>query len=80
MIRLIFNKTAIPRTTTREQWRDIWRWKRETEKKLAEQAAKHLEAVIMFGTSHPEILDRYMDRATNPPVMIYPPIEHEQFN
>lgn len=75
MIKLIFNSTAIPRTTTREQWREIYRWKRTTEKKLEASAKERIKNMVTFGTSHPEILSDYIDRLVNPPVMPYPPFD-----
>lgn len=33
-MQLIFNQNAISRTITREQWREIHRWRRETSKRL----------------------------------------------
>lgn len=75
MITLIFRADAIPRTTTREQWREIHRWKRETEKKLREAAELRMRNLAAFGTTHPELLRGYMDEIINPPVMYYPPLE-----
>lgn len=80
MIRLIFNSKAIPRTTTRDEWRKIYRWRRVTERELREAMQMKLENVAIYGTSHPEILRDFIDRAVNPPVMFYPPLEPEHFS
>lgn len=75
MVTLIFDRARIPRTTTREQWRAIWRWKRATEKELAkheEEMRDRLQLLAAYGTTHPELLSGYIDRMANPPVMIYP--------
>lgn len=72
MIRLLFNAAAIPRTTTREQWREIDRWRRVTERTLRAERDRQIANMITYGTSHPELLGDFIDRAINPPIMVYP--------
>lgn len=73
MIQLIFNKTAIPRTTTRKEWREIYRWKRSIEREMDNYFEAAHEAISLYGKDHPTLMRNYLDRATNPPVIIYPP-------
>jgi hypothetical protein len=80
MYRLIFQPHRIPRTTTREEWQDIWRWRRVTERTLNDWAkkhrqilAKHAEDGMIFGFSTLMIED-----LINPPVLIYPDLPQNQ--
>ncbi len=75
VIKLVFDRQAIPRSTTREAWRVIWRWKRVTEKKMREQEAEFSRMysnMLIYGTSHPEILRGMENKMMNPPIMLYP--------
>lgn len=74
MIQLLFQQGAIPRTTTREEWRKIDRWRRETTKRLRADAEQGLATALTLGVSHPGIMEDYINRAVNPPVLIYPPL------
>jgi hypothetical protein len=78
MIQLLFNADAIPRSTTREQWREIDRWRRVTVRTLRDKMDRQLANAIAYGTSHPELLGDFIDRAVNPPIMIYPPLEAQK--
>lgn len=69
---LAFNPAKIPRTTTRSAWRDIWRWKRETEKRLREHVERQREMLILYGTTHPELARDISERLIYPPVVHYP--------
>lgn len=62
MIRLIVSQAAIPRTTTRQQWRELERGRRMMERVIRaeiEQQSPEIERrfdnLALFGTSHPEI-------------------------
>lgn len=80
-MRLVFNPQAIPRTTTRKQWRAIWRWKRTTERALAKGEAARTEALrqamdemAIYGRST-LLVERardLSDRLIYPPVVVYP--------
>ncbi|SDL08463.1 hypothetical protein SAMN05428953_12682 [Mesorhizobium muleiense] len=72
MIHLLFNADAIPRTTTREQWREIDRWRRVTERTLRAERERQIASIITYGTSHPEIVRDFIEKAINPPIMMYP--------
>lgn len=62
MIALVFNARAIPRTTTRQQWREIDRWRRMSEAVLRAELRlrrpeieRRLENLALYGTTHPEV-------------------------
>ncbi len=75
---LVFNQEKIPRSTTKEQWQRIFRWKRETDKILKEEVDKQINNFIVYGSTIPQyIKDDMVDRIVNPPIMVYP---EERFN
>lgn len=79
MIQLAFNAKTIPRTTTREQWRAIDRWRRVAERKLREEMQRRVKNIMVYGTSHPEIYRRnLLDEIINPPIMTFPPPEEAE--
>jgi hypothetical protein len=65
---LYFVPKTLPRTMTRAQWKEADRWRRMTEKKLRDQMAERIANALLFGTSHPELLDSIV----NPPLLIHP--------
>jgi len=67
MLQLYFNPQKFPRTITREEWREIWRWKRITEKKLREEMSRQLANLATYGITHPEYLERFV----NPPLLVH---------
>ena len=72
MIALYFNPSKFPRTITRKEWRDIWRWKRVTEKQLAIEARAQIESLHYYGTTMPRhIRDEMLDNIINPPLLIH---------
>lgn len=57
---LEINPAMIPRTTTREQWREIDRWRRVSEQKITGEINSRAENAMIYGTSHPEIYQHPM--------------------
>ena len=47
---LYFVPSKFPRTISRAEWREIWRWKRVVEKRLAEEMQKQSAALGAFGS------------------------------
>lgn len=73
MLRLSFNPTKIPRTISKEEWYEIWRWKRVTEKRLSEQIETDIINFTVYGSTWPEEMRQdYMDQLTNPPLLVSP--------
>jgi hypothetical protein len=70
-LQLYFNPALFPRTITRKEWKKIWRWKRITQKRLAEEFEQQRLNLIMFGTTHPDIKADMLDRMINPPLLIH---------
>lgn len=64
---LHFVPNKFPRTITRREWKEIWRWKRLAQKQLAEETEKRMLNFILYGTSHPELLDDLI----NPPLLVH---------
>ena len=58
-MKLLFILQKFPRSMTKEEWREVWRWKRLTEKKLA----KNEEEMV-------KVLLDSVEHLTNPPFLI----------
>ena len=69
---LYFDPAKFPRTITRAEWKEIWRWKRITQKKLAEELNKQMNNFILFGSTWPDhIRDDFIYQTTNPPLLVH---------
>lgn len=66
-MRLIFRAGAISRSTPRERWREIDRWRRMTERQMAENEAQ-IRVAMVEGWAD----DGMRYELTNPAVMVYP--------
>jgi hypothetical protein len=71
---LNFVPSKFPRTLTRKEWKEIWRWKRMTEKRLdtalesqREALAIHIANCPLFGCPHYYLLDSLV----NPPLLVH---------
>jgi hypothetical protein len=74
-MRLVFQQHKIPRSTTRQEWSEIWRWKRVTVKSLAEAEKSKFRGLHDLYVAQPamrEMAMRGMMEQVNPPIMIYP--------
>lgn len=69
-LRLLFNPSSIPRTTTREEWHEMWRWKREAEKIIRAELDERTRNLAIYGTTHPEIYKTVLDELVNPPLLV----------
>ncbi len=70
---LIFNATSLSRAITRAEWKEIWRWKRLTEKRMKKSVEEQIALLVAFGTTMPKhIRSDMVDTIINPPLMIYP--------
>ena len=69
-LQLYFNLATFPRTITRKEWKEIWRWKRIMEQKLNTHAEEMAMNMSMFGHSHPGYQD-WLDQVINPPLLIH---------
>ncbi|WP_439392347.1 hypothetical protein ACRQ5Q_22390 [Bradyrhizobium sp. PMVTL-01] len=63
---LVFRPEKLPRTMTRAQWRDSYRWLRKVRKELRRQAERDIEAAVMFGDA------RRLEHVINPPLLVIP--------
>ncbi len=80
-MRLAFSQGKIPRSTTREQWLAMWRWKRITERELRKHEDEMLDLLreqttnlSIFGNTESEHVAKMrrdlIDRIVNPPLLI----------
>lgn len=70
---LVFNPSRLSRSITRKEWKEIWRWKRVTERQLAKSISEQIQLLATYGTTMPEYMRKDMiDAIVNPPVCIYP--------
>lgn len=72
MLQLYFNPAKFPRTIKRDEWKEIWRWKRITENKLIEATETQLQNLVIFGSTMPRyVRDDIMDKTINPPLLVH---------
>lgn len=70
---LVFNPERLSRSINRKEWKEIWRWKRVTEKQLAKSISEKIQLLATYGTTMPEYMRKDMvDVIVNPPVLMYP--------
>lgn len=68
MLRLLFVPTKLPRTMTRKEWYECWRWKRITEKQLNEIIEERTRDFVAFGnTWSKQMCDDFIDNIINIP-------------
>ena len=68
---LVWEPSKLPRTMTREQWHEIDRWRRVTQKKLCAQEERMRLDLMTFGTTHPRGAE-IANRLVNPPLLVHP--------
>lgn len=72
MYQLYFNPSKFPRTIKRKEWKDIWRWKRVTEKRVKEEVDKQISNLIVYGSTMPRyIKDDIMEELIYPLLLIH---------
>lgn len=72
MLNLHFDPVKFPRTIGRAEWREIWRWKRETQKRLIAEAVKQQENLAIYGTTMPDYVRcDIIERMIRPPLLIH---------
>jgi hypothetical protein len=72
-LKLLFVPEKIPRTITRKEWYEMWRWKRVTEKKLKEEVEKQFNFLRTYGTTMPDYQKKdLLDKLINPPLVLGP--------
>lgn len=70
---LVFNPERLSRSITRDEWRDIWRWKRVTEKQLRKSVEEQIGLLVAYGNNMPQKIRRdIIDVVVNPPLLMYP--------
>ena len=72
-MKLLFIVQKFPRSMTKEEWREVWRWKRLTEKKLAkneEEMVKVWRDVAVYGIGWAKVREGIVEHLTNPPFLI----------
>jgi hypothetical protein len=72
MIKLLFVPEQFPRTIGRDEWKEIWRWKRVTERELTKAAEQQRNDFITYGSTWPTaVRERIINEMINPPVVIH---------
>lgn len=72
MVTLYFNPQLFPRTTTKKEWIDIWRWKRVTQNKLREEMDKAMLNYKANSNIWPEHTKQdFINSIVNPPLLIH---------
>lgn len=76
MVSLYWNPSKVPRTLTREQWKECYRWVRITRKRLREELQKQQQFLATYGTTMPQIIKNdILDKMVNPPLLLGPYME-----
>lgn len=65
-MKLLWMPTRLPRTMSRREWREIYRWKRVEEKKLRQMEIEAIRIAAMFDRAE------MLDRIVNPPLLLHP--------
>lgn len=72
MLTLYFDPTKFPRTIDKIEWKEIWRWKRMTQKKLIEEMEKHRLNLSVYGSTMPDYIKvDLIDKMLYPPLLIH---------
>ena len=69
---LVFDPTKLPRTMTRDEWREVHRWRRIADRRLRAETERRLVNMICYSTSHPEIWAGFASEVIDPPILIGP--------
>lgn len=70
---LVFNPERLSRSINRKEWKEIWRWKRVTERQLKKSLGEQIGLLVAYGTTMPEHMRKYMvDVVVNPSLLMYP--------
>lgn len=69
---LYFDITKIPRSTTRQEWREMWRWKREVEKKLKEELGRKISILQTVTDLPSRVRENLMNEMIYPPLLLGP--------
>lgn len=71
-LQLYFIPSKFSRATTRDEWKEIWRWKRLTEQKLRADLEKERALISNLGTPlAPHIKEALLDHMINPPLLVH---------
>ena len=72
MLKLVFTPTMFPRSMTKAEWKEADRWRRVTQKKLAEHAQSEMDNLVVFGTTlAPAVRSSMIDAMVNPPLLMH---------
>lgn len=72
MLKLYFHGPSFPRCITREEWKEIWRWKRVQERELEKQAEEQRQLYLRYKDfMSPKMKSDIMDQMINPPILVH---------
>jgi hypothetical protein len=70
---LVLNKEMLPRTITRERWREIDHWRRSVRRKVAKIMDERIRVLSTHGSSLPPLVrEQMIDEMVNPPIFAWP--------
>lgn len=70
---LVLSPEMLPRTITRQRWREIDHWRRATRRKMAQIMDEQIINLVTYGYEWPQqTRDQVMDRMVNPPIFAWP--------
>ena len=71
-IAMYFVPERFPRTIGRKEWKEIWRWKRVTQKRLIEEVAKEQLMLSVYGSTMPDYARcDLIERMIFPPLLVH---------
>lgn len=77
-LQLYFVPTLLPRTISRKEWYDLWRWKRVMQQELTVAAWRETAFFREYGhTLTPEQRRDMLDRMVNPPILLGPYMDRQ---
>lgn len=67
-MKLYWDPKLLSRSTTRQQWKEMYGWSRKVTKIMKAEMEYRMANAMLYGTTHPEL----WDKITNPPLLIGP--------
>ena len=68
-MQLVFDQRRIPRSTTRKEWREMDRWRRNAQRRIRERVEAQTAAFQVFGVNSRQG-EEFMERLIRPPVLL----------
>lgn len=70
---LIFQPDRIPRTMTRQEWKEAYRWLRQTRNILKKNLEEQIHLLNVYGNTMPDRMrNGIIDNIVYPPIIVFP--------